>query len=260
MPSQLYLSPEQTKAMVGNNSQGPVYKAYEAIGPQPESKYATLPMPGFGTSTRSINYKNPNPGPGTYKQEGGIGPMTDSRRNTEARTLFATATRDQVDKVWLDDELMKVQCGKESPGPCAYTKPGGLGEQKESRFATQPTAKIGSASRFERANLSKDTPGAGTYKCGEAFGKQTLSNKKTLPQAKIGTSQRDQIKKVFISKEHEKCAYGEIGPGPASGPRVNCFGKQQLSVKKSNPSFSFGTSKRAPGYGKDTPGPGAYWA
>lgn len=61
---QLYLSPEQTKALQGNNSQGPVYKVYEAIGPQAESKFQTAPASGFGTSTRSIKYSNPNPGPG----------------------------------------------------------------------------------------------------------------------------------------------------------------------------------------------------
>ncbi|KAG1677650.1 hypothetical protein FOA52_010432 [Chlamydomonas sp. UWO 241] len=258
--AKLYLSPEQTKTLQGNNSQGPVYKAYESIGPQPESKYATLPSSGFGTSTRSINYKTGNPGPGTYKQEGGIGPMTDSRRSTEPRTMFSNATREQVDKVWLDSELMKVQCGKDSPGPCQYAKPSGLGPQLESRYATQPQQKMGTAQRFDKVNLSKDTPGAGSYKCAEAFGKQALSSKATMQHAKIGTSNRDQAKKVFVSREHEKCTFGEIGPGPATGPIVPCFGKQQLSVKKSNPSWGFGTGKRSPGYGADTPGPGAYWA
>eukprot|EP00983_Pelagomonas_calceolata_P071927 1151454-Pelagomonas_calceolata.AAC.3 len=62
---QLYLSPEQAKAMHGNNSQGPVYKPYEAIGPQPESKFATAPAPGFGTAPRSLKSKHGNyPGPG----------------------------------------------------------------------------------------------------------------------------------------------------------------------------------------------------
>lgn len=256
----LYLSQEQSKAMQGNNSQGPVYKSYEAIGPQPESKFETLPAPGFGTSTRSIKYGNPNPGPGTYKTEGAIGTMRDSRYSTEPRAPFGTATRDQQSKVWLDDELMKINFGKETPGPCQYTKPGGLGKQTESQFATQPAFKTGNGPRFTEKNGAKDTPGAGSYKCAEAFGKQALSNRATGSQAKMGTSQRDAAKKIFISREHEKSQYGELSPGPATAPVVNSFGSQKLSVKKTYPSWGFGTSKRPPLCTNDAPGPGSYWA
>ncbi len=65
---------------------------------------------------------------------------------------------------------------------------------------------------------------------------------------------------VFISKEHEKAAFGEIGPGPAGGPTVNSFGTQTLSHKKTNPTWGFGTSKRGAGYDNNTPGPGTYYA
>ena len=59
------MSQEQAKAMHGNNSQGPVYKPYESIGPQPESKFATAPVPGFGISARTPKSKHGNyPGPG----------------------------------------------------------------------------------------------------------------------------------------------------------------------------------------------------
>lgn len=67
-PPQLYLSQEQAKAVQGNNSQGPVYKPYAAIGPQPESKYATAPVSGFGTSARQAKNKGGNyPGPGALR-------------------------------------------------------------------------------------------------------------------------------------------------------------------------------------------------
>jgi len=48
---------------------------------------------------------------------------------------------------------------------------------------------------------------------------------------------------IFISKDHEKGAFGEWSPGPVTGQVVNSFGKQTMSVKKSNPSWGFGTSK-----------------
>ena len=50
--------------MSGNNSQGAVYKVFGAIGPQPDSKFASAAASGFGTSTRSIKYGGNTPGPG----------------------------------------------------------------------------------------------------------------------------------------------------------------------------------------------------
>lgn len=126
-----------------------------------------------------------------------MGVMKDSRRATDPRTVFGTATRDQVAKVWLDDELMKVNFGKETPGPCQYTKPGGIGKQLESQYATQPSYKQGSSQRFGEKGATRDIPGAGTYQSAyPAMGKQLLSNKATLPAPKIGTSNRDANKKV----------------------------------------------------------------
>lgn len=50
--------------MSGNNSMGAVYKCYDSIGPQPDSKFPSAPAAGFGTSTRSIKYGGVTPGPG----------------------------------------------------------------------------------------------------------------------------------------------------------------------------------------------------
>ncbi len=179
----MYLSPEQTKALSGNNSQGPVYKAYGSIGPQPDSRYASQPAPGFGTSART--YKDTRasfPGPGellfcaqrpvgqhrvgrqqraitpfvfggaavagTYVQEGSIGPMVESKRETLPRPVFGTATRDTQSKVWLDEELMKTYAGRGSPGPCTYKTPGGLGKQPDSKYSSEPAWKQGTSERF----------------------------------------------------------------------------------------------------------------
>mmetsp|Transcript_4343 Transcript_4343/g.9399 ORF Transcript_4343/g.9399 Transcript_4343/m.9399 type:complete len:303 (+) Transcript_4343:168-1076(+) len=260
--AKLYLSAEQAKAMNGNNSQGPVYKSYGAIGPQPESKYQSSAAPGFGTSARGVKYgKNNIPGPGTYQQEGGIGPMKESKRATSPRAVFGTATRDGMTKVFMDDELMKTYYGRESPGPNSYATPGGIGKQTDSKYGTLPAWSQGTSERFKYKDAHKDMPGVGTYASNyNALGKQALSTKKSLPAPKIGTSQRDAAKKIFISKEHEKGAYGEMSPGPVTGTVVNSFGNQTLSVKKSNPSWGFGTSKRIKDYGNITPGPGTYWA
>ncbi len=51
------------------------------------------------------------------------------------------------------------------------------------------------------------------------------------------------LAQVFISKEHEKSAFGEFSPGPTTGTVVNAIGPQKLSVKKSYPSWGFGTAK-----------------
>lgn len=257
----LYLSSEQTKATSGNNSQGPVYKTMSAIGPQPESQYHSSLATGFGTSTRSIKYGNKVPGPGTYAHEGGIGKMTESKRPTDARPVFGTSTRDGQAKVWLDEELMKVEAGKNTPGPNSYKTPGSVGKQSDSKYSSLPAWKQSTAQRFNEKDGTRDFPGAGTYGLGtNAVGKQPLSTRTTLPMAKIGTSNRDGAAKVFISKEHEKSGYGKLSPGPTTAKQIDSFGIQTLSIKKSNPSYGFGTSKRNPGYGSIAPGPGAYYA
>ncbi|PNW81824.1 hypothetical protein CHLRE_06g261900v5 [Chlamydomonas reinhardtii] len=256
----LYLSKEQTRAMHVSYSQGPVYKTYSAIGPQPESKYNSSTAPGFGTSGRARSARSGSPGPGTYELEGGLGPMKESKRSTSPRAVFGTATRDQQSKVWLDEELMKTAGGRDSPGPNTYRQPGGIGRMVDSKHNTAPTWRQGTENRFRDRSPSKDVPGAGTYKTYGAIGQQTLSQKKTLPSPKIGTGHRDAFKKIFISKEHEKGAFGENSPGPVTSQFVSSIGPQKLSVKSSAPSWGFGTGKRNKGFGSDTPGPGSYYA
>lgn len=258
----LYLSAEQAKAMHVSYSQGPVYKAYSAIGPQPESKFRSASAPGFGSSGRSKgNGKAPAPGPGSYQAEGGIGPQKESKRSTSPRIAFGTATRDQQSKVWLDDELMKTYAGRESPGPNNYAYPPAIGKQADSKYASAPSWRQGSSDRFKYKDWARDVPGAGTYKTFDALGRQTLSSKKTLPSAKIGTGTRDAFKKIFISKEHEKGAFGENSPGPVTSQFVSSIGTQRLSVKSSAPSWGFGSSKRPPLLNTTgSPGPGAYYA
>lgn len=86
-------------------------------------------------------------------------------------------------------------------------------------------------------------PGAGQYNTYKAVGKQPLSNKKTLPAHSFGSSTRDASKKTFISKEHEKQAFGAFSPGPGTAKPYTSSGSQQLSTKQTAPTFGFGTSK-----------------
>ncbi|PNH09263.1 hypothetical protein TSOC_004128 [Tetrabaena socialis] len=258
--NRLYLSREQTKAMHMSYSQGPVYKTYSAIGPQPESKFNSSAAPGFGTAGRSNSARTGAPGPGTYEVESGIGPMKESKRSTSPRATFGNATRDQQSKVWLDEELMKTAGGGTSPGPNTYTQPGSIGRMVDSKRNTAPTWRQGTEGRFKDSAPSRDVPGAGTYKTFGAIGNQTMSQKKTLPSPKIGTGQRDAFKKIFISKDHEKSMYGEHSPGPVTSEFVSSIGSQRLSAKTSMPSWGFGTEKRVKGPTTGTPGPGAYYA
>lgn len=48
---------------------------------------------------------------------------------------------------------------------------------------------------------------------------------------------------TFISKEHEKQAYGIGSPGPGTAKPYTSSGSQQLSTKHTNPTWGFGTSK-----------------
>ena len=56
---------------------GAVYKCYDSIGPQPDSKFPSAPAAGFGTSTRSIKYGGVTPGPG----EGMMQPIKDGQKH-----------------------------------------------------------------------------------------------------------------------------------------------------------------------------------
>jgi len=48
---------------------------------------------------------------------------------------------------------------------------------------------------------------------------------------------------TFISKEHEKQAYGITSPGPGTAKPYTSSGSQQLSNKTTSPTWGFGTSK-----------------
>ncbi|GBF90044.1 flagellar associated protein [Raphidocelis subcapitata] len=233
-----YLSPEHAKAVSGNNSQGPVYRLYSSVGPQPES---TMQSPGtmsFGTAQRL-------PKPGKSGVPIGLGEQKESIRSTEPRAVFGTCTRDGQAKTYMDPELMKTYYGKESPPPGSYNVPSAVVSTKESA----PSIKIGTSLRaLDYAVMrARHLPGPGQYKTPPGVGHQTLSSKKTLPV-------------TFISKEHEKSCYGENTPGPITAGPYAGVGPQLLSTRHSSPKWGFGTGRRLKDYINDSPGVGSYYA
>lgn len=48
---------------------------------------------------------------------------------------------------------------------------------------------------------------------------------------------------AFISKEHEKQAFGMNSPGPGTAKPLSSAGPQKLSTKATNPTWGFGTSR-----------------
>lgn len=258
-----YISPEHAKVSQGNNSQGPVYKTYSAIGNQPESRVATAPVVGFGTSARSQKLgKSGVPGPGAYKSEQSLGVQKESMRSTSPRPVFGTARRSEVQKVYLDDELMKQWYGKESPGPNMYNVPTSIGKQPDSKRESAPTWRQGTEPRFKYdfIDRAKELPGAGQYNSTQALGKQNQSEKTSLPSYSIGTSTREHSKKAYLSKEHEKQNFGEASPGPAGASSTSAFGSQTISKRNTSSSWGFGTAQRIKSYNNDMPGPGSYYA
>lgn len=165
-------------------------------------------------------------------------------------------------QVYLTHEAMKTYYGKESPAPNMYNLPGSMGPQPLSNKESLPLWKQGTSGRFQydfirRAN---EIPAVGTYNQVGAIGKQPLSIKRTGGTTKFGTGTRDATKKTFISKEHEKAAFGMNSPGPTTGNATTSLGKQTLSVKSSAPGWGFGTQQRIKDYGNNIPGPGSYYA
>jgi hypothetical protein len=66
---------------------------------------------------------------------------------------------------------------------------------------------------------------------------------------------------VYLSKEHGKVLYGVGTPGPMTAPATSAFQRQQISRKKTQPAYGFGSARRLPKNLADTlPGPSTYCA
>jgi len=277
----LYLSKEHSKQGYGKNSPGPVYTVKSGLGKQHESFNLTAPEVKFGSVDRQVlgtsamhqfshdpclkvsgNY----PGPGTYDASSSVGKQTYSVHPTSANFSFGTGTRDQLAKVFTSKEHEDAFIGKSSPGPGTYDNHSSVGKQAVAKQRSSATPKFGTANRFryEYERRAAALPGAGAYKNTNAVGPQALSANETMPKYGFGTSTRATVKKVFISKEHEKSSGGHEGPGPAFYQHKSSVGKQVTSVKKTNSSWTLGKETRfkinlnGGSNVNDVPGPGTY--
>lgn len=106
------------------------------------------------------------------------------------------------------------------------------------------------------------SPGAGTYEAPSALFNQASSKKPTAPRTRVGTAGRDQQRKVFVSKGHERESQGAHSPSPNAYSPKHTFN----SKVKSSGGWGFGSGDRfsevKSNNGKElkvlTPGPGSY--
>eukprot|EP00210_Caulerpa_lentillifera_P001174 g1130.t1 len=239
---QQYVSPAHAKSTSGNYSPGAVYRVYSAIGTQPISEKESSPAFGFGNSPRSARETIGRvPGPGTYKTTKSFGSQADSTRPTSTKTVFGSSTRDDIQKLYMDQDLAKAKYGLESPPPNAYSVPSAIGRQVLSSRRSSPGWGLSNARRFKDGKERIDEFESGkNYQIPRACGPQTESTRKSAPQFSFGETTRDKLQKVLISPEHAKQACGGCSPGPGSGRALSAIGRQHLSYKRSAPGWQFG--------------------
>ncbi|KAK9819067.1 hypothetical protein WJX81_000667 [Elliptochloris bilobata] len=265
--AQTYVSPEADRALCraqgGNNSQGAIYRVQDSLGTQQLSTLPSAPVSGFGTGKRpGMADRTRVPGPGAYKARPALGLQVDSTKQSASVVAFSSATRDAAGRVFISVDHEKSGYGRESPGPSAYLVAGGLGRQQLSERESLPQWRMGSEPRFHgaAARQSATMPGPGQYATARAVGPQQLSTKRSTPTVGFSRADRDSSKKLFISLEHEKSAYGTCSPGPCTATVEAAASSRRLSTQPQPSAWGFGTSRRLPQERNDAPGPGEYFA
>ena len=257
-------------------SPGPVYMMRAAVGPQVDGAIASAPQWSFSNDERFeklSKYATEIPAPGHHDVQSGIGDQTLSSKASLPHYGFGTATRDQVQKVYITSDHNKALFGRGSPGPSTYMLNPAMGKQRlssgpsgysrSSKNQSQPSWVMGKAERFE-PDRAIQMPGPCAYTITPAVGVQVSSKKPSLPRFGFGSGTRDDAAKVYISAEHEKVSSGgKDVPGPGAYPIKAMTGNRNASSKQPTGSaWGFGTSKR---FGDpvlranaDNPGPGQY--
>ena len=128
---------------------------------------------------------------------------------------------------------------------------------------------FGTAQRFrpKSAPVKPDghagnNPGPGAYSTPPAsVGPQVLARYTTAPHMGFGTAERKNVRKVWISQDHQKRdMHGMDSPGPAAPYSLaSTVGKQVHSTAESPPAWVFGsTSRTQVEPGRAGPGPAGY--
>lgn len=186
-----------------------------------------------------------------------------SKRVSAPAFGFGTASRTQVNKLYMSKEHSKTTGGQHSPGPSVYTLRGSVGNQPDGRKASAPNWAFGTSDRFAPPNKSHaGAPGPGAYSEKSAFGSQATSKQQSQPIYGFGSSTREHAAKCFVSEDHNKSRHGCDSPGPMVYKLGGAFGRQQQSRGANQPAWVFGSTnrfqydhvKRA----ASSPGPGAY--
>ena len=188
--SKVFVSQEHAKLETGKGVPGPAtYTLTASVAKQESSTKASAPNYGFGTGERWMKpSKDTAPGPGQYDMTGGVGPQTSSARTSAPKYGFGSATREHVEKVYIEEEFNKADFGRNSPGPCApYQTTNAIGKQVLSGKAGQPTWVIGNAERFsmDHVKRSAGAPGPGAYALPAAVGPQVASTKPSTPHSRL---------------------------------------------------------------------------
>lgn len=197
-----------------------------------------------------------------------FGDQPEGRKKSAPSFSFGTSSREQAGKVFVSQEHTALAtAGKHSPGPAVYLLPASVGgKQPDGRRKDPPSWGFGTAQRFRRPGATEkpdghrgNNPGPGYYsKPPASVGPQVLGRFSSAPLVGFGTAERKDVRKVWISQEHQKTdCHGLESPGPAAAYEIkSTMGKQESSEIPNPPSWVFGSSSRAKdGAGGISPGP-----
>ena len=195
-------------------------------------------------------------------------PAPEREKSRPAHTISPT-TREQAQAVYSGRSSGGELPRQRHPAPTAYALPcTATGRQSDASKTSSPTARFTTAERFktpsEGRGFVRPGPGAHELKGAASVGRQTLSTTASAPTLRcaMGKSTRESRERIYLSRAHEKDAYGRLGPGPVSPNATlrSSLGRQPSSRARDEPSPSFTKSGRW-GFADrraEEPGPGTY--
>lgn len=246
------------------------------IGVQYDSKKATAPIYGFGSSDRAnlakvflsaehakSDYGKMGPGP-IYDLKSSFGRQDSSKMHSGP--LFSFGTADRFQKPSADRAKRQTAV----PGPGAYAVPSSIGRMVDSTRESAAQFGFGSSTRDHAAkvflsaeqakiNFGLNSPGPSAYTARSGVGPQYSSRNETAPIYGFGSEER--FRYDFVDRAKKL-------PGAGQYNTTSAVGVQPQSSKKTMPIFGFGSSTRSnrdkvyisadhekSHYGEGSPGP-----